>query len=95
MTSAFDEFVFDPEVELETLSSPIRDVATNTDGGYWLIKVIEADDNRQIDDENRDMLKNDALNKWVEGLMEDPENKVVSYLDDEKTQWAISYITGG
>ena len=95
MTLAFDEFVFDPEVELETLSSPIRDVATNTDGGYWLIKVIEADDNRQIDDENRDMLKNDALNKWVEGLMEDPENKVVSYLDDEKTQWAISYITGG
>ncbi|GAI46650.1 unnamed protein product, partial [marine sediment metagenome] len=38
MSSVFNEFVFDPEVELETLSQPIRDEVADTEGGYWLIK---------------------------------------------------------
>ena len=95
MSSAFDEFVFDPEVELETLSQPIPDDAVSTEGGYWLIKVTEADENRQIEDEDRDMLKGGALNKWVEALWDDPENNVVSYLDDEKKAWAIMHAIGG
>lgn len=95
VSSAFDEFVFDPEVELETLSQPIRDEEMSTTGGYWLIKITEADDNRQIDDENRNLLKSDALNQWASGLIDNPDNNVVSYLDDTKKQWAISYILGG
>ncbi len=95
VSSAFDEFVFDPEVELETLSQPIRDEEMSTTGGYWLIKITEADDNRQIDDENRNLLKSDALNQWASGLMDNPDYNVVSYLDDEKMLWAISYVLGG
>jgi hypothetical protein len=95
VSSAFDAFVFDPEVELATLSQPIRDEEMNTTGGYWLIKVVAIDDNRQIEKESRDLLKSDALSKWVSGLLDDPDNNVVSYLDDEKKQWAISHILGG
>jgi len=90
--SAFDEFVFNPEQELETLSQPIRDDTVATEGGYWLVKVTEADDNRQIEEEDRDILKADAFNKWVEALLDDPDNKVESYLDDEKKEWAIMHV---
>ncbi|MDH5696386.1 MAG: peptidylprolyl isomerase [Dehalococcoidia bacterium] len=78
--------------ELGVLSQPIRDDAVYTKGGYWLLKVVAVDDNRQIEKENRDLLKGDALNKWVEELRDDPENKVVTYLDDEKKQWAIWHL---
>ena len=89
MSSVFNEFVFDPELELETLSQPIRDKVADTEGGYWLIKVVDIDDNRQIEEENRDLLKADALTKWVEALWDDPDNKIESYLDDVKKEWAI------
>jgi len=94
MSEAFNEFVFDSEVELETLSQPIRDDTVVTRGGYWLIKVVDADDNRQIEDEDRDLLKTDALNKWVESLLDNPENEVEIYLDDEKREWAIQRVIG-
>jgi parvulin-like peptidyl-prolyl isomerase len=93
MSSAFNEFAF--KSELNVLSQPIRDDTVSTKGGYWLVKVAEVDNNRQIEKEDRDLLKADALNKWVEGLINDPENKVKSYLDDEKKQWAIWYAVGG
>lgn len=95
VTLVFGEFVFDPEVELGTLSPPIRDEEANTEGGYWLILIVDVDDNRQIDDENRDVLKSDALGQWVEGLRDDPDNNIVSYLDEEKKEWAILYVIGG
>jgi parvulin-like peptidyl-prolyl isomerase len=93
LSSAFNEFAF--KSELNVLSQPIRDDTVSTKGGYWLVKVAEVDNNRQIEKEDRDLLKADALNKWVEGLINDPENKVKSYLDDEKKQWAIWHAVGG
>ena len=89
MSLALSEFVFDPAVELETVSEPIRDDTVFTKGGYWLIKVQDKDDNRQIDDSDRELLKADALSKWIEALWNDPENKIESYLDGEKIAWAI------
>ncbi len=95
MSPAFSEFVFDPEVELETISEPIRDDAVATTGGYWLLKVVDIDDNRQIADEDRDWLKTDALSEWVSSLWDDPENKIENYLDDDKKAWAIAKAIGG
>ena len=87
MSSVFSEFVFDSE--LGVLSQPIRDTVVDTEGGYWLLKVVDIETNGQIEDENRDLLKSDALTKWVEALWDNPENRVENYLDDEKKQWAI------
>ena len=89
MTPASSEFIFNPEVELETLSEPIRDEDVWTEGGYWLVKVIDIDD-REIEDEDRDLLKAKALNEWISALWDNPENEIDdSYLDDEKKGWAI------
>ena len=91
MSSAFDEFAFDPEVEMGSLSQPIRDDTFSTQGGYWLIKVTEIAEDRQIEAGDRDLLKNEALSKWIEALWDDPDNVVEDYLDDEKKEWAIMH----
>jgi parvulin-like peptidyl-prolyl isomerase len=93
--TAFDEFVFDPELELGTLSQPIKDNTVVTEGGYWLIKVADAAGERQITEEDRGVLKSDLLNKWAAGLPDNPANTVVSYLDEEKTGWAITHALEG
>jgi parvulin-like peptidyl-prolyl isomerase len=92
MSSVFDEFAFSADVGV--LSQPIRDDTVGTTGGYWLLKVAEIDSNRQIGEDDRTLLKADALNKWVQALMDDPENEVKSYLDDEKKEWAIIHAIG-
>jgi len=94
-TAAFDVYVFDPDVELGVLSQPIRDTDGSSTGGYWLIEVVASEENREIDDESRLIMKKEALNDWLEELKNDPENNIVDHLDEEKIQWAVSYITGG
>jgi hypothetical protein len=94
MSSAFDEFAFNPELELETLSEPIRDDTVVTTGGYWLLKVLDKEDNKQISDDDRNLLKTKAWDGWLSSLWDDPENVVESYLDEEKKAWAIEKAMG-
>ncbi len=95
MSSAFDGFAFDPELELGTLSQPIKDDTVTTTGGYWLIKVADAASDRQIDETDRNTLKNDAFNQWTASLKDKPGNTVESYLTNETTNWAITHAMGG
>jgi len=94
VSSAFGDFVFGSDVELEVLSQPIRDDTAMTKGGYWLLKVVGIDDNRQIDDEDREVLKSDAFGEWIEALLDNPENEVGIYLDEEQKEWAINRVLG-
>jgi parvulin-like peptidyl-prolyl isomerase len=94
-TTAFDDYVFGEGVELGVLSPPIRDTEGTSQGGYWLIEVVESEDNRELDDDNRLILKNDALNNWLESLRDDPDNVINNYLDEEKMSWAVQYVQGG
>ena len=81
----FSEFV--SESELGMLSEPIRDEMTWTKGGYWLVKIEDKDDNREIESDNRDLLKAKLLDEWVSSLRDD--NEVENYLDASKMAWAI------
>ena len=89
LSVALSEFVFDPEVGLGTMSEPIRDDTVFTQGGYWLVEVVDKDDNKQIEDSDREVLKADIFSKWLEALKNDPENKIESYLDSGKKTWAV------
>ena len=93
MSSAFDGFAFDAEIELGTLSEPIIDDTAVTKGGYWLLKVVDKDEDRQLEDDDRDLLKGKLLNEWVSGLWDNAEIDD-SYLDVEKKWWAIMQATG-
>jgi parvulin-like peptidyl-prolyl isomerase len=90
MSPAFSDFAFSSE--LDVLSQPIRDDTVSTKGGYWLVKVSEIDNSRQITDVDRSLLKADTLNKWLDELFNDPENKVEDYLDVEKKLFAVSHV---
>ena len=94
MTPAFDEFAFDSEVKLETVSEPVRDEVAVTKGGYWLVEVLDKDDDREISDDDRAWLKARAIDEWVISLWDDPENDIESYLDNEKKVWAIEKAVG-
>jgi len=82
-----DEFVFGSELGLKTVSEPIRDDTVSTKGGYWLIKVVDKDDNRRVKDSDRDLLKAEAVKEWVETPCN--ENKIENYLDYTRKAWAI------
>ncbi len=90
MSSVFREFVF--SAELEIVSEPILDEAVSTKGGYWLLKVVDRENSRKIEDDDRNLLKAKALDEWIEALWDNPENEVESYLNDAKKIWAIKQL---
>lgn len=92
MQPAVDAYAFASDTELGEISDPIRDDTVFTKGGYWLVDVQAEDENRRIETTYRDFLKNRAFNEWIAGILDDPENELVSYLDDEKKAWAVSQI---
>ena len=92
MSSAFDEFIFNAETELETVSEPIRDDTVITKDGYWLVKVVDEDEDRLIDDGDRDIIKGKLFSEWVKELW-DMANIDDSFLDSEWKQWAIERAT--
>ena len=87
IAAIFEDFIFNSE--LGELSQPIRDDGARTMGGYWLVKVVDRDDNRKIEDGERELLKQKALSEWITSLWDNPENEVEDYLDNEKMAWAI------
>jgi len=92
--STLEDFIFDSGAEPGTLSEIIRDEESTTAGGYWLVKVLGKDENREISDEDRTALKGKALNEWVESLWDNPDNKIESFLDEKKIAWAVDKVMG-
>lgn len=94
MSQAVDDFIFDSETELATISEPISDETTTTKGGYWLFEVLDSDI-MELAEEDRNSLVSKTINDWLASLMDDPENKIDSYLDDEMRAFAASKAQAG
>jgi parvulin-like peptidyl-prolyl isomerase len=77
------------ELSINVLSDPIRDSSVRTKGGYWLVKVAELNDNRQIDKEIREQLKSKAFDDWVQE--ERKSSTIERYLTEDLKAWAIDY----
>ena len=83
------------EWETGVISEPIRDDTVITTGGYWLLEVLAKEDDKQVSDDDRELLKAKALDDWVLSLWYDDGNEVNSYLTDEMREWAIEKATEG
>ena len=83
------------ELETGVISEPIRDDTVATTGGYWLLEVLAKEDDKQISDDDRDLLKAKALDDWVLSLWYDSGYEVSSYLTEEIKEWAIAKATEG
>ena len=90
-----DEYAHNPDTEIGVISEPLRDEDVLTKGGYWLIKVLDEDNDRRIDTEYREYLKARAFDEWIVSLMDDKENEIVNYLDEDKKSWAIEQAMKG
>jgi hypothetical protein len=82
----FSSFVSDFD---EKYSEPIRDGFSYTQGGYWLVRVLGVDIDKRITDDDRLILKRQALDDWLTSLLSDPENEIEIFLDEDKKTWAI------
>jgi len=93
VTPAFDEVVFGAKLEPEKLSEPVRDEDMTTKGGYWLVKVVDKADDKQLEEADRKLLKTKAFKDWLAALWDDPGNIVDSYLDDKQKAWAVARVS--
>ena len=91
VAAIFKDFMLNSEPG--ELSHLIRDDGARTMGGYWLVKVVDRDDNRKIEDDERELLKLKALDEWITSLWDNPENELEDYLDNEKMVWALDKAT--
>ncbi len=89
---AFDSFAFNPDSEIGVLSPPIRDDAVITQGGYWLIQIVEKEDDRQIDNNERDYLKSKAFDQWISML---DTNYTFNLLSESQKAYAIARVVKG
>lgn len=87
VSQAISDFVFDSETELAIISEPLSDETASTSGGYWLFKIT-GNGIKEISDEDRALLVTQAMNDWLSSLIDNTENEIVSYLDDEMRAFA-------
>jgi parvulin-like peptidyl-prolyl isomerase len=78
-------------LEPGVISQPLADESVQTQGGYWLIKVVDKDSDRQLEDETRDTIKVQAFGDWLEEQRE--KSLVENYLDEEQKSWAVAQVS--
>jgi parvulin-like peptidyl-prolyl isomerase len=72
------------------LSQPTADDSVETKGGYWLIKVVDKDDSRVLDEETRNTVK---LSLFEDLLIEQSEKlSVEMYLTEDQKSWAVDRV---
>jgi hypothetical protein len=78
------------EQQPNQISNVIRDDTVKTSGGYWLIQVMNVQD-RPLTDKIYQMLTQDCLNTWVQGLVKDA--KIENLLDQKQKDLAVQKIS--
>jgi len=77
------------ELAVKVLSDPVADPDAKIKGGYWLVKALEKNDNREIEKSARDALKTTAFDNWIQE--ERKTSTIETYLDDAQKSWAVDY----
>jgi len=78
------------QLEPNILSQPSADASVKTKGGYWLVKVLDKDDSRTLDDETRGSIKLKLFGDWVDAKKQ--KYSVETYLTDEQKFRAIAQV---
>jgi len=92
-SAVFDEYVFNPEAVDLGVQGPIEDTSVSTKGGYWLVKVVDREENRPLEDEEKESLAEKAFSDWVSQLWEDATDEIdQSFLTAEVTQWIVEKL---
>ncbi|MFC1910266.1 peptidylprolyl isomerase [Chloroflexota bacterium] len=83
-----EAFIFNEDIEVRTVSDPLKDETFDTKGGFWLIN-IEGIEERDVEGENRDILKTFLLREWVDGLKDMPGYEIENFMNEAQKKWAL------
>jgi parvulin-like peptidyl-prolyl isomerase len=72
------------------VSQPAADSSVQTKGGFWLVRVINKDENRAIDDTTRQTLKTGLFEKWIAEKMKN--DSVETLLTGDQKSWAVNLV---
>ena len=90
---AFDAWVFNPEQSEVGVLGPFLDDSVNTTGGYWLVRVVDREEDRPLGEEEIETLAEQAFSDWISQLWEDATDEIdQSFLTAEVTQWIIEKL---
>ncbi len=90
---AVNDYIFNEDTEIGVWSEPVHDDTVTTTGGYWLVKVVDKDDDREISEEDRSYLLDKAYNDWFNMIrMQKIAFINITPLTPEKIQWAIEKV---
>ncbi len=78
------------QLEPGVLSQPAADDSVQTKGGYWLVKVVDRDDNRAFDDETRRTIDLQLFEDWISEHRQ--KDSVETYLTEKQKSWAVAQI---
>ncbi len=65
------------------VSQPAADSSVQTVGGFWLVRVLNKDENRALDDSTRQTLKTGLFENWITEKM---KNDSVETLIDRRPE---------
>jgi parvulin-like peptidyl-prolyl isomerase len=89
-SAAFDQVAFN--LTVNKISEPVKDTSVQTTGGYWLVKVLERN-NQALEETVKQKLIDKRFNDWREEWTK--ESTVKTYLETDKISWAISKVLAG
>jgi parvulin-like peptidyl-prolyl isomerase len=72
------------------VSQPGADTSATTTGGFWLVKAVDKDENRALDDSTRQQLKTGLFENWM--TEKTKNDSVETLLTDEQKTWAINLV---
>jgi parvulin-like peptidyl-prolyl isomerase len=92
-SAVFDEYVFNPEALDLGVQGPIEDTSVSTKGGYWLVQVVDREENRPREEEEIGSLADQAFDDWVSQLWEEATDEIdQSLLTAEVAQWIVEKL---
>jgi parvulin-like peptidyl-prolyl isomerase len=93
ITDIFNGYVFNLSAEVGKWSQPVRENTLDTQGGAWLVQIVDKEDNRKLSDDDRNTLIDKAYADWASNLWLEASADVADYLTAELQQWAIDRAT--
>jgi len=96
--TTFDNVAFN--MNAGTISDPVKDISTNTKGGYWLIKVVGISNGSDISQDDINTIAQQNFATWLQqqsqnATINDHSSDTVGQNNETIISWAISKINKG
>jgi parvulin-like peptidyl-prolyl isomerase len=93
ISNEFYAYAIDPNTPIGVWSEPIHDSIHWTQGGYWIVQVVDRQDNSKLTDDDRKTLIDRAYSTWAGALMGASATDVFNNFTTESKAWAVERAT--